>query len=331
MREVAALSGTSLKTVSRVFNSVSTVDPKLVAKVEKAAKKLNYTPNMTAGSLRRTDGKTNTIAVLFEDISNPFSAALHRAYEDIARERGYVVFAASLDEDPTHEHELVKLFTARRVDGLVIAPSTSDHSYLKPEQNAGVRFGFIDRPPVNFSADTVLSNNREGSKTAVDHLIAYGHKRIAFIGDDSKIYTAKERFKGYEMAMKKAGLTINKQHLFAGNQSEDALLRSLKEALQSTNAPTAIFTGQNVLTLLAIRALKELKLSNKVALIGYDDIPAGDLLSPAISLVRQDVAEMGRRSAELLFRRIDGYTGPVVEEIVPTTFTPRGSGEIRPA
>ena len=331
MREVAALSGTSLKTVSRVFNSVSTVDPKLVAKVEKAAKKLNYTPNMTAGSLRRTDGKTNTIAVLFEDISNPFSAALHRAYEDIARERGYVVLAASVDEDSARENELVKLFIARRVDGIVIAPAANDHSYLKQEQRAGVHIGFVDRPAVNLSADTVLSNNREGSKTAVDHLIAYGHKRIAFIGDDSKIYTAKERFKGYEIAMKKAGLTINKQHLFAGNQSEDALLRSLKEALQSTNAPTAIFTGQNVLTLLAIRALKELKLSNKVALIGYDDIPAGDLLSPAISLVRQDVAEMGRRSAELLFRRIDGYTGPVVEEIVPTTFTPRGSGEIRPA
>jgi len=331
MREVAALSGTSLKTVSRVFNSVSTVDPKLVAKVEKAAKKLNYTPNMTAGSLRRTDGKTNTIAILFEDISNPFSASLHRAYEDIARERGYVVFAGSLDEDPAHEHELVKLFISRRVDGLVIAPSASDHSYLKPEQKAGVHFGFVDRPPVNFAADTVLSTNREGSKEAVAHLIAYGHKRIAFIGDDSKIYTAKERFKGYESAMKKAGLTINKKHLFAGDQSEDALLRSLKEAFQSPNPPTAIFTGQNVLTLLAIRALKELKLSNKVALIGYDDIPAGDLLSPAISLVRQDVAEMGRRSAELLFRRIDGYTGPVVEEIVPTTFTPRGSGEIRPS
>ena len=107
MREVATLSGTSLKTVSRVFNSVPTVDPILKDQVLKAAKKLNYVPNMTAGSLRRTNGKTNTIGVLLEDISNPFSAALYRIYEDYAAEHGYMIFAGSLDEDPNREIELV--------------------------------------------------------------------------------------------------------------------------------------------------------------------------------------------------------------------------------
>ena len=181
MREVAALSGTSLKTVSRVFNSVPTVDPVLTEKVLKAAKKLNYTPNMTAGSLRRTNGKTNTIGILLEDISNPFSASLYRIYEDYAAENGYIILAGSLDEEPERELELVNLFISRRVDGLLIAPSGNNHAYLKSEVAKGMHFGFIDRPPVNFEADTVLSTNREGSFEAVKHLISFGHKRILFL------------------------------------------------------------------------------------------------------------------------------------------------------
>ena len=329
MREVAALSGTSLKTVSRVFNSVPTVDPVLTEKVLKAAKKLNYTPNMTAGSLRRTNGKTNTIGILLEDISNPFSASLYRIYEDYAAENGYIILAGSLDEQPERELELVNLFISRRVDGLLIAPSGNNHAYLKGEVAKGMHFGFIDRPPVNFEADTVLSTNREGSFEAVRHLISFGHKRILFLGDDPVIYTAHERYEGYAKALKQAKTTVDKKLVLRGLASEEQAIAEVRKVLRSENAPTAIYATQNLLTWVAMKALRAEKLEEKVALVGFDDLPGAELLRPAVTLVKQNLAEMGRRSIEMLFNRINGDTAKYHTEIVQTTLIPMGSGEIR--
>ena len=328
MREVAALSGTSLKTVSRVFNSVPTVDPILVEKVLKAAKKLNYTPNMTAGSLRRTNGKTKTIGILLEDISNPFSAALYRIYEDYAAERDYLILAGSLDEQPERELELVNLFISRRVDGLLIAPSGNNHAYLKSEVATGMHFGFIDRPPVDFTADTVLSTNREGSFAAVNHLISFGHKKILFLGDDPAIYTAQERYEGYVKALKRAKFGVNKGLVLRGLENEESAISEVRKVLRSSDAPTAIYATQNLLTWVAMKALRAEKLEEKIALVGFDDLPGAELLRPAVSLVKQDLAEMGRRSIEMLFDRIDGARNEVQTVVVPTTFTAMGSGEI---
>ena len=329
MREVAALSGTSLKTVSRVFNSVPTVDPVLTEKVLKAAKKLNYTPNMTAGSLRRTNGKTNTIGILLEDISNPFSASLYRIYEDYAAENGYIILAGSLDEQPERELELVNLFISRRVDGLLIAPSGNNHAYLKNEVAKGMHFGFIDRPPVNFEADTVLSTNREGSFEAVKHLISFGHRRILFLGDDPAIYTAQERYEGYAKALKQAKFPIDKKLVLRGLASEEEAIAEVRKVLRNENAPTAIYATQNLLTWVAMKALRAENLEEKVALVGFDELPGAELLRPAVTLVKQNLAEMGRRSIEMLFNRINGDTGKYQTEVLQTTLTPMGSGEIK--
>ena len=330
MREVAALSGTSLKTVSRVFNSVPTVDPVLTEKVLRAAKKLNYTPNMTAGSLRRTNGKTKTVGILLEDISNPFSASLYRIYEDYAAENGYIILAGSLDEQPKREHELVNLFISRRVDGLLIAPSGNDHAYLKSEVDKGMHFGFIDRPPVNFQADTVLSTNREGSFEAVKHLISFGHQRILFLGDDPAIYTAQERYEGYAKALKKAKIVSNKKLILRGLGNEESAIAEVRKVLRGEDAPTAIYATQNLLTWVAMKALRAEGLEEKIALVGFDDLPGADLLKPAVTLVKQDLATMGRRSIEMLFSRINGESTQFQMEIIPTTLTPMGSGEIKP-
>lgn len=330
MREVASLSGTSLKTVSRVFNSVPTVDPVLRDQVLKAAKKLNYIPNMTAGSLRRTNGKTNTIGILLEDIANPFSSALYRIYEDFAAEHGYIVLAGSLDENPERELELVNLFISRRVDGLLLAPSGTDHAYLKPQVRNGVHIGFVDRPPINFEADVVLSTNAEGSYEAVQHLINFGHKKIAFLGDDPQIYTARERYEGYAKALKDAKIAPNKSYIFRGFESEELAIATIRELLRSADAPTAFFASQNLLTMVVLKALRAEGLEKQIALVGFDDLPAAELLTPGVTLVKQDIGEIGRRSIQMLFDRINGQSSKYRTEVVPTTLMPMGSGEIKP-
>jgi LacI family transcriptional regulator len=137
------------------------------------------------------------IGVVLEDVSNPFSSALHRSIEDVALARGVLVLAGSSDEDAEREHQLVTAFTSRRVDGLVIVPASHDHSYLLNERRAGRAIVFADRPPQFLDEDAVVTDNRAGVRSGIRHLIAHGHVRIAYLGDLQTIATATDRYQGY--------------------------------------------------------------------------------------------------------------------------------------
>jgi LacI family transcriptional regulator len=330
MREVAALAGVSIKSVSRVVNGEAGVSPQLVTQVMAAAERLSYRQNLTASTLRRSDGRSATIGVVLEDVANPFSSALHRAIEDVAFVRGVLVLAASSDEDPDRERKLVSAFASRRVDGLIIQPSSHDHSYLLAERRAGTATVFVDRPPAFLDSDTVLTDNAAGVRRGVRHLVERGHRRIGYLGDLSTISTAVERHRGYleELADQRIAIDETLVRLDL-NGIERAELAAL-DLLGRPNHPRALFTGQNLVTIGALRALRRLGLHRTVALIGFDDILLADLLEPAITVIAQDPAAMGRTAAEVLFRRIDGDRSPSVHHIVPTRMIPRGSGEIGP-
>ena len=137
MREVAAVARVSIKTVSRVVNGEAGVSPLLARRVMAAARRLDYSHNLTASGLRRSDGRSATIGLVLEDVANPFSSALHRSVEDIAVKRGVLVLAGSSDEDEERERRLVSAFASRRVDGLIIQPSSHDQSYLLAERKVG--------------------------------------------------------------------------------------------------------------------------------------------------------------------------------------------------
>lgn len=125
LRDVAARAEVSFKTVSRVVNNESGVSPALAERVRRAIEELDFRPNAGASSLRRADRRTLSIGLLLEDVANPHSAALQRAVEDAATPRGMIVFSGSLDEDPARERALIRAFSARRADGLVVAPTAT--------------------------------------------------------------------------------------------------------------------------------------------------------------------------------------------------------------
>lgn len=330
MRDVAALAGVSLKTVSRVVNGVSTVDPGLVTRVREASGKLGYRPNLTASSLRRSDGRTATIGMLVEDAANPFSAALMRSVEDVARARGVLMVFGSLDEDAAKERELVGALIDRRVDGLLIAPAGRDQSYLLKERDAGVRLVFIDREPRLIDSDAVVSDNRAGAIDAVNHLLAAGHRRIAYLGDQLSIATATNRLAGYRHALELARIPVDEQIIWHGASSEEAAIQATTRMLRLADPPTALFTGQNLVTVGACRALRTLGLQDTVAMVGFDDFPLADMLRPGVTVIAQDVTAMGKLAAEILFSRLDGDRSPTRTHVLPTRLITRGSGEIGP-
>jgi LacI family transcriptional regulator len=330
MLDVAALAGVGLKTVSRVVNAEAGVSPELEARVRRAIEQLNYRRDANASMLRRLGGKTQTIGLVLEDVANPFSSALHRAVEDAARERGVLLFAGSCDEDATRERELIGSFRDRRVDGIIVVPAGHDHTYLYEERRAGTALVFVDRPASHLDADSVLSDNRGGARQAVQHLLARGHRRIAFLGDLLSISTAEERLRGYRQSLERAGIAVDDTLIRTGLRHPDAAAEAVRDLLALADPPTAVFTGQNLLTIGGVRALRAAGMERKIALIGFDDVSLADMVDPAISVVAQNPLGLGRAAAQLLFRRLDGDTSPPVHDVLPVELVARGSGEIAP-
>ncbi len=331
MRDVGALAGVSLKTVSRVINRDPTVSAEIVGRVQRAVVLLGYRPNLAATSLRRADRKTATIGLLLEDVANPFSSALHRAVEDVARERGMLVFAGSSDEDPEREREVLAALVSRQVDGLLVVSSDQGHGDLLLERRrSGLPMVFLDRPAPIPEIDSVTVDNRVGACNGVRHLATHGHRRIAFLGDLHSIWTAAEREHGYLDGLAAARIAIDEGIIRRDIRSGEAAERVVVDLLRSADPPTALFTARNVITTGAVRALRQLGLQHRIALVGFDDFQLADLLDPPVSVVAQDPPAVGRTAARLLLARLDGEERPARHVVVPTRLVSRGSGEIAP-
>jgi LacI family transcriptional regulator len=328
MNDVANLAGVSLATVSRVVNGSHDVRPDLAARVRDAVEVLGYRRDLTASILRRTDRMSATVGLVIEDVANPFFSAVHRGVEDVAREKGVITFAGSSDELPERERELVDAFGARGVDGLVIVPCATDQGYLRRERQVGTQIVFVDRPGRFIDGDAVLSDNAAGAEAAVAHLLAHGHRRIALVGDRPSIFTAAERRRGYLDALAAAGVPEDPALQRMGLVDEQAGEAAVRELLELPDPPTALFTAQNLITIGAIRALHDHGLQHRLALVGFDDVTMGAIIEPGITVIRQDPLSIGRRAAELLFARLDGYDGDAQTVVLPTELVIRGSGEI---
>lgn len=330
MRDVAALAGVSLKTVSRVVNEEAGVSPDVRERVTAAVQRLDYRPNLAASNLRRTGARSGLIGALVQDVSNSFSAGLLRSLEDAARSHRTGVLAASLDEGVDREQELVHDLVTRRVDGLVLMPASDRQDYLVAELRTGTPAVFVDRPPRGVDVDSVVIDNLLGGRMAAEHLLDRGHRRIAALFHLPTLTTAHLRREGFTAAHTDRGLRPDPRLVVDGVASTDEASEVVHRLLDLDDPPTAVFAGRNILASGAVRALRERGVHHEVALVGFDDFPLADLLDPPLTVVRQDVTKIGRLVAERLFARIGGDTSPPQHLVVDPTLVSRGSGEIPP-
>ncbi len=280
MVDVARAAGVSLKTVSRVINGEAGVRPGTIERVLEAASALRYERNDLAASLRQ--GKRSfTLGLVIEDVTNPFYSAIAQAVEECARERASLLITASAREDPGRERELVTALLRRRVDALLVVPAGTDHRYIS---HAGfdTKTVFLDRPPTKAKADTVLVGNAAGARRAVAHLLSSGHTRIAFVGDDLRLYTARERLAGYRRALGAANLPVDPDLVAVANSTSEAAMEATSQllGLPRKRRPTAIFAGNNRCTVGALHALDGKR--SAIALVGFDDFELADLLGVTV-------------------------------------------------
>jgi LacI family transcriptional regulator len=328
MRDVARRAGVSLKTVSRVVNGEDGVRPDTTEKVNAAISALGFRRNDIARALR--GGKrTRSLGLVIKDVANPFYSQIARGVEEVARTNDLLVISGCSDEDPARERHLIRSLCERRVDGLLVVPSGNDHRYLIPEINMGTPAVFIDRPPEDaLQADVVLIDNAGGARAAVTHLVEHGHRRIACLVDLPGIFTARERRRGYDEALREHDVPVDESLIRVGQHDVAGAESAMAELLALGDPPTAVFTGNNRLTVGALRAIQAAGAGT--ALVGFDDLELADMLATPVTVVAHYPAEMGRRAAGLLCRRMAGEELPPQRVVLPTHLIVRGSGELPP-
>lgn len=323
IKDVAAHAGVAFKTVSRVVNNEAGVSDETRELVQASIEALGFRRNASAASLRQR--QTSSIALVLEDVAEPIQGMIARTVEQQALLRGNLLFTASSSDDPARERNLLLSLGARPVDGLIVVPSSEDHAYLAQEVDAGMPVVFIDRPAIGIEADTVLSDNRDGARQGVQHLIAHGHRRIAFIGDERNVYTSSERYVGYCEALQASGIPYDPA-LVLLNHHDPARIAEHVAAIGSLADPaTAIFTVNSLNTLGTLRALGP---GHRLALVAFDDLELFDLLTPPVTAVAQDPEQMAVLATEMLFERIAGDSSPARTKLVRTSLIERGSGEV---
>ncbi|MGX6600865.1 LacI family DNA-binding transcriptional regulator [Micromonosporaceae bacterium Da 78-11] len=328
MRDVARAAGVSTATVSRVVNNERYIRPETREVVERAIAELGFHRNEIARTLR--PGQTaNTIALVIEDPGNPFWSAITRGAEETARRHQHMLVVGSTGQDFEQERDMLRDLVSRRVDGLLVVPTAHDHRELHTELARRAPMVFIDRVPPGVPADSVVLDSFGGARRAVAHLLARGHRRIAYIGGDPAVDTGANRQAGYRQALRDAGLTPDPGLVRLGVHTVGEALETATRLLGGPDPADAIFADNNRICVGVLHAADRHGGGTGVA--GFDDVELADLLAQPVALVTYDAVELGRRAAELLFERIAGSSSAFTQLVLPTELVLRGKGTDRSA
>jgi LacI family transcriptional regulator len=320
MADVAVRAGVSLKTVSRVINGEPRVAAGTAAAFAAAVAELGFRSNHAAALLASGRGVAS-IGLLIGAVDDPFYARLTSGVEQVARGRRHTVLVSSTEEDPDVEREAALGLAGRQVDGMIMVPCSPDQGYLTPDVAAGLAVVFVDRPPHGLAADCVLSDNRSGARAGTARLLAEGHRRIAFVGNDPGVYTSAERLAGFLAAHADAGLAVDEQLVALGSRTIAEAEAVTRDLLSRAEPPQAVFAQNGLMTMGAWRAVHAL--GRPVGLLGFDDFALADVLQPPVDVVAQDPVELGRQAATLLFDRLTDRDRPVRRVVLPTRLVTR--------
>jgi LacI family transcriptional regulator, galactose operon repressor len=318
LRDVARRAGVSASTVSHVLNNTRVVSDTLRQRVLASMRELEYEPNAVARMLSKK--RSTTIGLIVSDIGNPFFASIARGVEDVAQMHGYTMVLCNSDAEVAREAACLRALKSRQIDGVVLASAGAAHDYLNLLVRQGFPIVLVDRELPDLQLPAVLIDNERAAYRAVRHLIGRGHTRIGMLAGRPLFSTNIERIAGYRRALREAGLDLDPQLLMTGGSSTEAGAKAATQLLELDRPPTAIFAGNNLVSIGALHAIvsKGLSLPEDVALVTFDDLPFpwSDVFRPRLTTVAQPTYELGRRAAEMLIRLVGTSSQPRTRRVV---------------
>lgn len=311
IKDIADSLGVSSALVSFVMNGKAQemrVSKQMADKVRVKAEELGYTANYMARALRT--GKTNTLGLIVADISNSFFSKLAKSVENEAKRNGYNVIFGSSDENRDKSVGLMKIFAEKEVDGLIICASDGDKEEIKKLQERGIPCVLVDRYYHDFDVNTITVNNIEGTEEIIERLIDKGKRRIAFIGFNMNLSHMKDRFVGYNKALKKRGIPYDENLIrdISFKDIEWGTLEAIKELADSNKDLDAIYFSNYYLGLLGIKVLRELNKDRATPIVtsSFDSHFFTELLEtmPLIYGI-QPIELLGQNAVRLIIEQIE--------------------------
>lgn len=319
MKDVAEVAGVALKTVSRYVNGETNIDPGMMDRIGAAIESLGYRRNLAAASIR-PGWTSKTIALISSDLANPYYSALAYAVESTLWEQGYLLTTFSSEEDGAKHDQAIDRLIEQRVDALLVVPPRNPGRPWASVRPPVPPVVFLDRPAELDGAPSVLADNAGGSKAATLELGRHGARRIAFVGDSLQIYTMSERIAGYREGLAEAGLEEGPVRTDA--KTVEGAEAAVKDLLGDGDVD-AVFAANNRAAIGALRAFASA--GRRLPMIAFDDFEAATVVTPAVSVVAQDVARMGSLAAELAISILRGDGAPPARTVLPTELILRGS------
>ena len=327
LKDVAKKAGVSIATVSRVINNIGNVDPVTAKLVNSVIKELDYKPSKVAQRLRNQNSKSKFIGLILPDIQNPFYVDVIHGIEEKVWKEGYALVIGNFSQDEKKEQLYIDIFRSESVVGFIVAPVHGKDEKVEELIRSGNSVVCVDRGLESNNADVVLMDNERGAYMAVDHLIRLGHKNIAHITGSPLIQTTAQRLSGYKKAFEDHGLQVNPDYVVGKDSTQKSGVELTEFLLNLPNPPSAIFTGNNLITLGVLETIhkKGLKIPEELAIVGFDDMSWSYALNPPLTAVRQSGFEIGQRAAELLLHRIEDPGRAITKLILRTELVVRKS------
>ena len=326
LKELAAKAGVHPSTVSRIVNDDPglRVSPETRARVKDLLKKTGYRADGMARGLKLR--QSFVLGVLVPDVLNPLFAAIFRGVEDAALEEGYTVILSSTDGHEEREREILLTLHSRMIDGMVVASAS-----LRDPSVRYLRANGIPHVLVNRYSDMkdffVGTDDRVGARLATEHLLAMGHKRIAHLAGSPRFSTAVNRRKGYEEAMRAAGIDPDPSLIVETSLAAGGGVMATHRLFEGRKPPTAVVAVNDVAAVGAYDAAEQmgLRIPADVAITGYNDIPLAARLRPGLTTIHVPAQEFGRAAARMLLEQMVPGVHESKRVVLPPELVIRGS------
>lgn len=334
IKDIAKAVNVSVTTVSFVLNGKAEekrISKEVSKRVFAYAKKVNYTPNQVAKSLRT--GKSNILVFMVEDISNSFFAKLARIIEKLAHNRGYNVIFCSNENKDSRTNALIDLFNDRKVDGYILIPSPGSKEKIRELRDRNIPVVLFDRYFPDLETDMVVVNNEESANTATNKLLKNGYKNIGYVTIEAIQTQMQDRQKGYQKALLEVGLQEKILSLPFDRGDENEIEGKMKEFLRTSPQLDALFFATNYLTLHGLSMLRD-NFPQKLDSLGiytFDDNKFFRIHSPSISAIAQPLEAIGQNLMDIMFTHLKDGPGknPIQKIVLETELKPRESSRPR--
>ncbi len=333
--EVAREARVSTATVSHVINNTRYVSEEVRARVMLAIEQCRYYPNAHARSL--ASGRSKVIGLVISDIANPFFPELVKAIEEAAFERGYDIFLSNTNYDPERTSHYVQRFIERKVAGVAVMTSEMKKELIDELSHRKVPVVFLDVGEAGMQMSNLRVDYEEGIEQAILHLVALGHRRIAYISGKVDIRSSRRRLEAFQKTMRQLFPDVP-ELIFYGNFKIEGGQRAANEILATgvDNLPTAVIAANDLTAIGAISQFESagLNVPRDISVVGFDDIDFAALTRPALTTISLPRNELGRRAVEMLIRILENPEERGVEIRIPTNLVIRQStapAPIKPA